>query len=560
VPPTRLLKTSTFRLTVGYFGLFCLSALAVLLIVYLMSARFMDQQTREEIDSDLGALRAFYKDGGQGSLEAAVEQRAVMEPGRKAIYGLFDEAGDYLVGNIIDMPAGRPSADGEVIRFEVDVYVLEGFTRSRKHEAVAKLMLIEDVGTLVVGRDVRDKALALRYLLLAIGIGTACMLVLGLLCGHVMSRWTLGRIERVNRTTAGIVAGDLSRRIELSGADDEFDELARHLNAMLERIDRLLAGMRQVTDDIAHDLRTPLTRMRSRIELALMSESAGSRDARPARGDAAGRRRAHRDLQRPAAASPGRGGHAARRVGGRRPGGAGPRRPRALRAAGRGEGIALELSRDPAAAVETIGNGQLLAQAIAEPRRQRDQAHARRRPARVRTAWARAASGSRRRARHPRRPARAGEAALREARRGPLLVPARPRPEPRRRGAKLHEGRLDLLDNEPGLGRPELPPVPAAATDERPASPTAARRKHRCTAAGRCRVTCPGFNDSLRLPRRRSTSRRRRPMLRPVERFAVNVPPLPPRQARPAGGGGLLRPVLAMAALGALIGLLLPAT
>jgi hypothetical protein len=93
VPPTRLLKTSTFRLTVGYFGLFCLSALAVLLIVYLMSARFMDQQTREEIDSDLGALRAFYKDGGQGSLEAAVDQRAVMEPGRKAIYGLFDEAG-----------------------------------------------------------------------------------------------------------------------------------------------------------------------------------------------------------------------------------------------------------------------------------------------------------------------------------------------------------------------------------------------------------------------------------------------------------------------------------
>lgn len=274
MPPTRLLKTSTFRFTVGYFGLFCLSALAVLLFVYLTSARFMEQQTREEIDSDLGALIAFYEEGGQGSLELAVEQRALMEPGRKAIYGLFDQEGEFLAGNIIDRPAGRPSRDGAVIHFEVDVYVQEGLKRSRKHEATAKLMLVDGVGTLIVGRDVRDRALALRYLLIAIGIGTAIMVVLGLLGGHVMSRWTLGRIERVNRTTAGIVAGDLSRRIELSGADDEFDELARHLNAMLERIDRLLAGMRQVTDDIAHDLRTPLTRMRSRIELALMQDEA----------------------------------------------------------------------------------------------------------------------------------------------------------------------------------------------------------------------------------------------------------------------------------------------
>jgi hypothetical protein len=92
------------------------------------------------------------------------------------------------------MPDGRPSTDGEVIRFEVDVYSLES-SRSRKHEAVAKLMLIDGVGTLVVGRDIQDKALALGYLLLAIGIGTACMLVMGLLGGHVMSRWTLGRIE-----------------------------------------------------------------------------------------------------------------------------------------------------------------------------------------------------------------------------------------------------------------------------------------------------------------------------------------------------------------------------
>lgn len=471
MPPTRLLRTSTFRLTVGYFGLFCLSALAVLLVVYLMSARFMDQQTREEIDADLGALRAFYEEGGQGSLEAAVEQRAVMEPGRKAIYGLFGPGGDYVAGNIIDMPDGRPSTDGEVIRFEVEVYSLES-SRSRKHEAVAKLMLIDSVGTLVVGRDVRDKAQALRYLLLAIGIGTACMLVLGLICGHVMSRWTLGRIERVNRTTAGIVAGDLSRRIELSGADDEFDELARHLNAMLERIDRLLAGMRQVTDDIAHDLRTPLSRIRSRIELALMQDSiapethdlldatlrdadglietfnallsiarieAGAQRGEWEAVDLAALAREVHELYEPLAED---------------------------------KGIALDLASDAAGPALALGNGQLLAQAIANL---------------VDNAIKHTPPGSRVALRTAGGPAPAVEVADD----GPgIPVDQRERAKERfvrldaaRSGvpgsglglslvdavAKLHDGRLELLDNEPGLRAVlSFRPVPAAADERRP--------------------------------------------------------------------------------------------
>ena len=96
------------------------------------------------------------------------------------------------------------------------------------------------------------------------------MVVLGLAGGLVLSRWMLSRLERVNRATARIMAGDLSQRIATEGDGNEFDELAQNLNLMLERIERLLIGLRQVTEDIAHDLRTPLTRMRSRIEVALM--------------------------------------------------------------------------------------------------------------------------------------------------------------------------------------------------------------------------------------------------------------------------------------------------
>ena len=110
----------------------------------------------------------------------------------------------------------------------------------------------------------------------AILIGVAVMVVLGLVGGVIMSRWMLARLERINRATARIIAGDLSQRIATEGANDEFDELARNLNAMLERIETLLLGMRQVSDDIAHDLRTPLTRMRSRIEVALMGDPDGA--------------------------------------------------------------------------------------------------------------------------------------------------------------------------------------------------------------------------------------------------------------------------------------------
>jgi len=96
------------------------------------------------------------------------------------------------------------------------------------------------------------------------------MLVLGLVGGIVLSRRALARIEAINRTSDRIMAGEFDRRVPLKGSGDEFDRLAQNLNAMLDQIERLMAGMRQVTDNIAHDLRSPLGRLRSRIEVALI--------------------------------------------------------------------------------------------------------------------------------------------------------------------------------------------------------------------------------------------------------------------------------------------------
>ena len=176
--------------------------------------------------------------------------------------------GRFLAGNLDGWPDVRPSDEG-FVEFEVLV-VDNGRRLAKAHLATARIVTLDDGARLLVGRDVQDNVQTLRLMRTAILLGLGVMVVLGLGGGLILSRWMLSRLDRVNRATTRIMAGDLSQRIATEGDGNEFDELAQNLNLMLERIERLLIGLRQVTDDIAHDLRTPLTRMRSRIEVALM--------------------------------------------------------------------------------------------------------------------------------------------------------------------------------------------------------------------------------------------------------------------------------------------------
>lgn len=266
---TKPLSTSTFRLTLAYLGLFSLSAATILVIVYMASVRFMDRQAQEAIGDEVAWLLEQYHVGGLGLLEAAVQERAAAEPNRRAIYLLVGPTGAFVAGNLDRFPVGQVES-GAFVSFEVQVSS-GGRRLPVTHVAVAEIVQLEGGGRLLVGRDVHDNVQTQKLMGMAILIGLGAMVVLGMAGGFVMSRWMLNRLERINRATARIMAGDLSQRIRTDGGD-EFTELAQNLNAMLERIERLLVSMRQVTDDIAHDLRTPLTRMRSRIEVALMGE------------------------------------------------------------------------------------------------------------------------------------------------------------------------------------------------------------------------------------------------------------------------------------------------
>jgi signal transduction histidine kinase len=132
---------------------------------------------------------------------------------------------------------------------------------------------------LLVGRDISDAAAfrsRVRTTLLWAGL---IALGIGVIGGTVMSRNLLRRVEQVNRTSERVMAGNLSDRVPLHGTRDEFDQLAANLNRMLDQIERLMTAMREVTDDVAHDLRTPLSRLRTRLERALADPSGGASQA-----------------------------------------------------------------------------------------------------------------------------------------------------------------------------------------------------------------------------------------------------------------------------------------
>lgn len=227
----------------------------------------MEQQVRETIETDAQGLIEAHEWGGVHALVELVDLRSAYDPDRASVYLVVDAAGRHLAGKFPAWPHEPADAQGFW-----RMALVEGDDPRRQRQILARAFELESGARLLVGRDINDKLHTQSLLKNAIAGGTALMLLLGLLGGFALSRWTIGRLERINRTTSAIMAGHLGRRIAVEGGGDEFDELAQNLNAMLERIEQLVASMREVTDNIAHDLRTPLNRIRSRIEVALLRD------------------------------------------------------------------------------------------------------------------------------------------------------------------------------------------------------------------------------------------------------------------------------------------------
>ena len=258
-----LLRTQAFRIVLVYVLLFAFSVSALLFFTYWNTRRTLDAQTDQIIEAEITGLNEQYQRLGIRGLDESVMNRS-LHPGQ-ALYILADAQHRVLAGNLDSWPS--ITADpGNFVEFDYERR-LSGIQDTRR--ARGRLFPLQTSAGdfyLLVAEDVHDRDLTQRMFTTTLPWTVALILVFGLLGGALMSRNMLRRLDSINRTSGEIIAGNLTRRVPLTGAHDEFDLLAENLNRMLDRIERLMKGLREVTDSVAHDLRTPLNRLRQRLE------------------------------------------------------------------------------------------------------------------------------------------------------------------------------------------------------------------------------------------------------------------------------------------------------
>jgi signal transduction histidine kinase len=265
VPDLRsLLRTSTFRLTLAYLAVVLASVIVILAVVTWSTARLIDRHTVETVAAEIEGLTEQYREQGLTGLIEAVARRSAV-PGTDLLFLLAAPELEPIAGNLSRWPEPAPSGDGW-IGFLIGE---SGDESGRQHEARPGLRPARRLSP-VVGRSMRDAELLRDKVILPIALGVVLTLAIGTAGGLAMSRTVLHRVEGIDQTARKIMRGALRERVPLRGTQDEFDRLAGNLNDMLDEIERLMDGVRQITDSIAHDLRTPLTRMRSRIEMTLL--------------------------------------------------------------------------------------------------------------------------------------------------------------------------------------------------------------------------------------------------------------------------------------------------
>lgn len=265
----QLWRTTTVRLTAIFILLFAVFSVLLLAFIAFQSSVQIQQQQARTIDREVEVLQSIdRRQGVRGVVFAVARLSSVPGPG---IYYLGDSSGAQIVGNIQNIPANVLETEG-VYSFD---YTSPGFDQQDtsvegpEGYAVVRSVVLDSGLLLVVGRDVVERRGFTAIVVQGFSYAVLGILAFSLLAGVIMARRVLRRIDTINATTAKIVSGNLSERVPITRRNDEFDVLATSLNAMLDRIESLMQGLKQVTDNVAHDLKTPLTRLRTKAEAAL---------------------------------------------------------------------------------------------------------------------------------------------------------------------------------------------------------------------------------------------------------------------------------------------------
>ena len=270
----KTLTSSTFRVALIAIGAFGVIVSAIFGYVYLSTSSYVRSRSDRAIMADYLSLQGAYERNGRAGLIVLIQQRMTDKSFADGVYILVDPSLATLGGNIKVWPATVAAA--------------RGWTEFRAPEPLpnttsrpllrAMLETFPSGDRLLVGRDISDLDSFTDQIKTAVISGIALIFVLAGVASILVTRRTVGRIEAINATSRAIMLSALDKRIPLRGTNDEWDSVAENLNLMLDRIETLMGEVKQVSDNVAHDLRTPLTRMRGRLEKAYHGQRIGEND------------------------------------------------------------------------------------------------------------------------------------------------------------------------------------------------------------------------------------------------------------------------------------------
>ena len=258
----KLFRTTAFKISLVYLVISAIGSGVVLLSVGGNVKDVIDQQISQTIEADIIGLSEQYAQGGITTLVSIVERRTRV-PGA-GLYLVTTHAGEPIAGNVEALPAGVLDTPGIV----ETSYRVKGDTTTPRR-ALARIFALSGGFRLLVGHDLAEGESLRPILARALLNSLISFTIIGTLGGLFLARRVLRRVDTINANARTIVAGDLTGRLPLAGTGDELDRLVENINAMLDRITELMAGLKEVSDNVAHDLKTPLTRLRGRAEEAL---------------------------------------------------------------------------------------------------------------------------------------------------------------------------------------------------------------------------------------------------------------------------------------------------
>lgn len=270
----RLFRTTPFRLTLLFLAVFAAAASAFLAYIYLATAGEVTRRADIVLTRELSSLEAVYRQGGVSALNQAVIERSSGD--HALLYLLMSPAGAPVSGSIAQSPVQDFDGGRQWASFVLTQTDPDGALVKRPARGVEEKLLGGEL--IFVGADVGESESYVVRILRALWGAGALVIVLGLAGGVLVSRNVSRNISSLTDVIETARAGDLRVRAQVRGTGDEYDELAAGLNDMLERLERSIGGLRHAGDAIAHDLRSPLTRLRARLEAAMIEADAGRAD------------------------------------------------------------------------------------------------------------------------------------------------------------------------------------------------------------------------------------------------------------------------------------------